>query len=102
MNALRLFWEKHPRAEAPLLNFVDAVKAVNWKSFSELRATFPSADRYNDYFIFNIGGNHFRLIAWIHYSRTIRNGRQSIGRIYVRHVLTHAEYDTGDWKVECN
>jgi mRNA interferase HigB len=39
--------------------------------------------------VFNISGNNYRLIAAIHYNR---------GKIYIRHILTHAEYDFGKWK----
>ncbi len=38
---------------------------------------------------FNIGGNKYRPIAAIHFDR---------GRLFIRHVLTHAEYDEGKWK----
>jgi mRNA interferase HigB len=41
--------------------------------------------------VFDIGGNNFRLIAVIHFNR---------GKLFVRHVLTHAEYDKGKWKSE--
>jgi mRNA-degrading endonuclease HigB of HigAB toxin-antitoxin module len=36
------------------------------------------------FFVFDIGGNKFRLIAAIHFNRQI---------LYIRHVLTHREYD---------
>jgi mRNA interferase HigB len=39
--------------------------------------------------VFNIGGNKARLIAALHYNRR---------KVYIRAVLTHAEYDTGKWK----
>ena len=39
--------------------------------------------------VFNIGGNKARLVAAIHYNRR---------KVYIRAVLTHAEYDTGKWK----
>lgn len=39
--------------------------------------------------VFNIGGNKYRLIAAIHFNRQ---------KVYVRNVLTHKEYDQGDWK----
>jgi mRNA interferase HigB len=39
--------------------------------------------------VFNIGGNKARLIAAIHYNRR---------RVYIRAVLTHAEYDAARWK----
>jgi HigB_toxin, RelE-like toxic component of a toxin-antitoxin system len=38
----------------------------------------------------NISGNNYRLIAAIHYNRR---------KIYIRNVLTHAEYDLGIWKL---
>jgi HTH-type transcriptional regulator/antitoxin HigA len=41
--------------------------------------------------VFDIPGNRYRLICAIHYNR---------GRVYVRHVLSHAEYDRGRWKQE--
>jgi mRNA interferase HigB len=39
--------------------------------------------------VFNMLGNSFRLITEINYKRQ---------KVYLRHVLTHAEYDKGDWK----
>ena len=42
--------------------------------------------------VFNIGGNKFRLIVVIHFNRD---------RLYIRHVLTHAEYDRGHWREDC-
>ena len=52
--------------------------------FAALRRSFGAADLVAPYTVFDVGGNTFRLIAAIHYNR---------GRVYVRHVLTHAEYD---------
>lgn len=42
--------------------------------------------------MFNIGGNNYRLVAAIRYDR---------GIVYVRNVLTHAEYDLKKWKKGC-
>jgi mRNA interferase HigB len=39
--------------------------------------------------VFDVGGNKVRLIAAVHYNRN---------KIYIRHVLTHEEYDPGNWK----
>ena len=58
-------------------------------SFAELRATFPSADSVDNLIVFNIGGNRYRLIAAVHFNRE---------KVYIRYVLTHAEYDRGNWK----
>jgi mRNA interferase HigB len=65
------------------------VEKTEFHSFAELRTAFPSADKVQDWIVFNIGGNKYRLITVIHFNRS---------RVYIRHVLTHAEYDRGDWK----
>ena len=41
------------------------------------------------YTVFNVKGNNFRLITESFYEDQT---------ILVRHVLTHAEYDKGNWK----
>jgi mRNA interferase HigB len=88
-KALRTFWEHYPESETALRRWYTIVQSTDCGSFAELRATFPSADAVGDLTVFNIGGNKYRLIASIHYSRR---------KVYVRHVLTHSEYDRGDWK----
>jgi len=86
------FWKKHSAAEAPLRSWHSVVKAAEWLSFDEVRSTFRSADQYGNCVVFNIGGNNFRLIAAIHYNT---------GKLFVLHVLTHREYDRGNWKSDC-
>lgn len=85
---LREFWEKHPRAKSPLENWYQIAKAAEWESFADVRAAFNTADAVGKFVVFDIGGNKYRLIAAIHYNR---------GKLFVRHVLTHAEYDEGKW-----
>jgi mRNA interferase HigB len=89
-KALRLFWAEHPDSQAPLQRWYRIVKRSTFRTFAEVRASFPAADLVNDLVVFNIGSNKYRLIASIHFDR---------GKVYVRHVLTHAEYDQGGWKV---
>ncbi len=83
------FVRKHPDAEPAVDHWYRIVKRTNFDSFVELRKTFPSADQVGKFTVFNIGGNKARLIAVIHYNRDM---------IYIRHVLTHKEYDKGTWK----
>jgi mRNA interferase HigB len=85
------FWEKHPNSRTALQRWYKIVYHSDFSSFSELRKAFPSADKVDHFVIFNIGGNKYRLIVSIHFNR---------GKVYSRHVLTHAEYDKGDWKNE--
>lgn len=76
------------------------VSQVRWKSFAEVRATFPDADLVDGYVIFNIRRNRYRLISVIHYSKRI-TGRTTHGHIYIRSFLTHAKYnDRKNWDKE--
>ncbi len=88
-KALRTFWDTHPESESPLRRWHTIMQSTEFVNLAAIGETFPSADAVNDLTVFNIGGNKFRLIASIHYNRR---------KVYVRHVLTHAEYDLGDWK----
>lgn len=63
------------------------MKSGEFRSFAELRAIFPNADRVGKLTIFNIGANKARLIAAIHYNRQ---------KVYLHAVLTHQEYDQND------
>ena len=61
----------------------------SFNSFSQLKQAIPTTDLVGDLIVFNIGGNKYRLIASIHFNR---------GKVYVRQILTHRDYDKGDWK----
>jgi len=86
---LNEFSEKHPDSKASLTHWFRVMRLGIFSNFVELRGAFPSADQVGKLTVFNIGGNKVRLIAAIHYNRR---------RIYVRSVLTHAEYDEQSWK----
>ncbi|MCL2297311.1 MAG: type II toxin-antitoxin system HigB family toxin [Proteobacteria bacterium] len=83
------FWAKHPDAEHPLAAWYRIMKTTAFVDFNSLRATFASADNVDGFTVFNIGGNKYRLIASIHYNQH---------KVYIRNVLTHDEYDRGEWK----
>ncbi|NJO79954.1 MAG: type II toxin-antitoxin system HigB family toxin [Cyanobacteria bacterium RM1_2_2] len=86
---LNEFAELHPNTKNALVQWYQLVKQNEFASFAELREVFPSADQVGTLTVFNIGGNKVRLIAAIHYNRK---------KIYIRAVLTHAEYDEERWK----
>jgi mRNA interferase HigB len=90
-KALRVFCTEHPEAESPLEAWYRVAKHAEWKTFADVRSVYASADQVGKFTVFNIGGNKYRLIAVIHFDG---------GRVYVRHVLTHKEYDDGDWKYD--
>ncbi len=86
---LRLFWSIHPESKSSLNHWFRVAKKADWTMFADLQVTFLSADQVGKYTVFNIGGNKFRLMAEINYKR---------GKIFVRHVMTHADYNRGTWK----
>lgn len=80
---------KHAELQGPLDAWYRLAKKAQWKNLMDVRKVFPSADAVDRYTVFNIKGNDFRLITEINY-RT--------GRVFLRHVLTHAEYSKEGWK----
>ena len=88
-KALREFWERYPDSQMPLRRWFKLVTKNSFRSFNELRGVFPSADLVDGLVVFNIGGNKYRLVASIHFNR---------GKVYIRRVLTHEEYDRGGWR----
>lgn len=88
------FASQHPTAKTSLYAWFSIVSKTRFSNFNELRAAFPSADvvknaKGDNLIVFNIQGNELRLIAVIHYNR---------GKLYIRHILTHAEYNKEKWK----
>jgi mRNA interferase HigB len=86
---LNEFAEKYPETKTALAQWYSRAKYNNFSNFAELKVIFSSADQVGKLTVFNIGGNKVRLIAAIHYNRK---------KMYIRDVLTHAEYDEGKWK----
>ncbi len=86
---LNAFAARYPDTHSALEHWYREMKRRNFTSFAELRSVFPSADRVGKLTVFNIGGNKARLVAAVHYNRR---------RVYIRAVLTQAEYDAGIWK----
>ena len=89
IRKLKQFWLNHPTAEVSLKYWYKLTTQHRWQCFNDIRQTFPSADKVKNFVVFNIGGNNFRLIAYVDYQ---------LGKVFVRFVLTHAEYDKEDWK----
>lgn len=88
-SALRTFAAKHPPAERPLQGWRRVIEKNQFKNLAEIKATFNSVDKVGELTIFDIGGNKYRLIAYIRFEKQV---------IYVKTILTHREYDKGAWK----
>jgi mRNA interferase HigB len=81
--------EKFPDAAGALQGWYKIVSKNRFNNYSELKRIFNTIDKVKDYYVFDIGGNKVRLIANIHFNRQ---------KIYIRHVLSHKEYDKNNWK----
>jgi mRNA interferase HigB len=81
--------ERHRDLGEPMDVWYRVAKKAEWKNLMDVRRTFPTADAAQKFTVFNIKGNAYRLITEINYQT---------GRIFVRHVLTHAEYSKEGWK----
>jgi mRNA interferase HigB len=93
VKKLKAFWEgpDHAEAEVPLRAWYRTVKQANWENFTDVKATYSTADQVKKSrkMVFDIGGNKYRLIAVIDYERH---------KVFVRAVLDHKDYDKGTWK----
>jgi len=81
--------EKHSGLGEPLDVWYRVAKKAEWNNLMDVKRQFPSADAAGRFTIFNIKGNSYRLITEINYRTK---------RIFLRHILTHAEYDRGGWQ----
>lgn len=89
---IKEFYERHGYGDARVALerwYYLALKA-EWNNLSEIRNDFPSTDYVgNQHYVFNIKGNTYRLVVVIKFT---------IGRIYIRFIGTHGEYD----KIDCS
>jgi mRNA interferase HigB len=89
IKRLKEFWTKHRDAETPLRAWFRVARTARWKNLAQVRKVYPHADDVDGLTVFNIGGKKYPLIVKIQYKK---------GRIFVRQILTHSEYDKGGWK----
>jgi mRNA interferase HigB len=80
---------EHNELTQPLDAWYRIAKKALWKNLVEVRQVFPTADAVGQFTVFNIKGNTYRLVTEINYQA---------GRVFLRHVLTHAEYSKEKWK----
>ncbi len=84
-RTLRAFWERYPDSEDSLRSWHNQVEKEEWATPQQVTDSFPNARMIGgNRAIFDIKGNHYRLIVHIDYLAK---------KVYVRFVGTHAEYD---------
>lgn len=79
------YWTKKPAAEQELKAWLKEAENAEWKNPAEVKAKYGSASILKaGRIVFNICGNHFRLVTWINFE---------FYTIYIRFIGTHPEYD---------
>jgi mRNA interferase HigB len=87
-STLREYWQKYPDTEQPLKAWFDDTSRANWKTPSDIKENYANASIIaNNRVVFNIKGNHHRLIVHIRYDIRI---------VFIRFIGTHQEYDKID------
>lgn len=87
---LRDFWEVHADSEQQLKAWYQETSKAEWTGPNQIKTQYPSASFLADNrVVFNIKGNHYRLIVKINYDHQM---------IWIRFIGTHAEYDKIDAK----
>jgi len=82
---LRKFWESYPDSEQALKSWYQENAKAVWTSPNKIKRAYPSASFLaNNRIVFNIKGNHYRLIVKINYPYQM---------IWIRFIGTHAQYD---------
>lgn len=83
-DKLDKFKRKHPDARGPLNAWEAEVRSAKWRKWADIKAVFPAASWLeNGRVVFDIKGNHFRLVVRIHFG---------LGQVIVERIGTHAEY----------
>ena len=84
-KTLILFYTEHSDSKSALEDWYRKISDSEWNSFADIRKDINSIDSVgNQRFVFNIKGNHYRIVALILFS---------VQQVYIRFVGTHAEYD---------
>ena len=77
----------HPNQRQALDDLYRVLRKSKFNSPEDMRQAFPSLDNFkpkDKWWVIDVGGNNLRVIAFIQFINQ---------RIYVKHIVTHAEYD---------
>jgi mRNA-degrading endonuclease HigB of HigAB toxin-antitoxin module len=93
---------QHYAPAAPWIEgWINRVASKQWTCLEDVRADYPSADHVCNCLIFNVCGNHYRLIVGIWWARSDDDGNPSNGAMFIKHLLPHSEYNKNKWRKDC-
>ena len=82
------FADKYPASRRPLARFIEIVRAAQWRHMPDVKASFSTTDfdSADQTYIFDIGGNKYRLRASIDFQEQT---------FLIESVKKHDQYDRG-------
>jgi len=83
----------HAEWEASLSAWYRVAKSADWSHFPDVKLSWRNSDIVGVCVVFDVSNNKCRLITWISY-----RGK----KVFIRNILSHAEYDRGKWKHDCD
>jgi mRNA interferase HigB len=86
--------KKYPNQRRALEAVYRVLRKGNFDSPDQMKCVFPSLDNFKHrekWWVINVAGNHLRMIAYIQF---VQN------RLYVKHIVTHKEYDRLCWRYQ--
>jgi len=88
-RTLREFWERHPQAAGRIRAWFALVAKARWRDPNDIKRQFGTTVDFvgDNRVIFDLGGNKYRLIVHVSYT---------FGRVLIKFVGTHTEYDRID------
>jgi mRNA interferase HigB len=84
-------------ARVPLADWLKTAQAARWTCLVDAKKSFGSADQVGACLVFDIKGNTYRMIVTVVWA-----DQHQGGTLFVKHFLTHAEYDKDTWKGCCD
>jgi mRNA interferase HigB len=88
-KAIREASAKHTEWSASLNAWFKITKGADWNNFTDVRSSWKNSDSVGRFVVFDISHNRCRLIATIQYEWQM---------VYIRRILSHAEYDGKEWR----
>ena len=79
--------KRYPNQRQAIMDLYRILDKAIIETPQQMKVLFQSLDNFKykgKWWIIDIGGNHLRLMAFIQFAQN---------RIYVKHIVTHTEYD---------
>ena len=82
---IREYFEENPQSRVAIQNWYKRAARAKWENFADVRRTFNSVDAVGkSKYVFNIKGNHYRLVATVFFREK---------KVFIRWIGDHKEYN---------